>query len=195
VRPFIDMSDRINGNTKPNTANIRKAGIKVSKCIKSSLKFEPPHFSHANDHMQDLNQLLVCGMSNSPQPSWQCIEQPHEGQCVRFEYAYTHQLQNNSYPVKEEGFASCFQGNIRVWKNHCPHAGSPLDWIPGQFFSEDGQHIICHTHHAVIDPELGDCLAGPCSRGLYPLPFQINNDHTMLVPAALDDAQVLTRED
>ncbi|OIO70361.1 MAG: hypothetical protein AUJ56_05990 [Zetaproteobacteria bacterium CG1_02_49_23] len=113
------------------------------------------------------------------------MEQPAEGQCVRFAYASTRQIGSNDFTLQEEGFASRFLGEIRVWKNHCPHAGSPLDWIPGVFFSEDGQHIICHTHHAVFDPVEGNCLAGPCLRGLYPLPFQINTEHTMLVPAKL----------
>ena len=46
--------------------------------------------------------------------------------------------------------------------NSCPHTGTPLDWTPDQFMSEDGGHILCATHGALFRIEDGHCLAGPC---------------------------------
>lgn len=47
--------------------------------------------------------------------------------------------------------------------NVCPHAGSPLDWQPDDFLSEDGCNIMCHTHGALFEIEDGFCIAGPCA--------------------------------
>jgi nitrite reductase/ring-hydroxylating ferredoxin subunit len=47
--------------------------------------------------------------------------------------------------------------------NSCPHTGTPLEWLPDQFMSEDGGHILCHTHGALFRIEDGYCVAGPCA--------------------------------
>lgn len=47
--------------------------------------------------------------------------------------------------------------------NHCPHAGSPLDWVPGEFLSADKTHIQCSTHHALFEINSGQCVKGPCT--------------------------------
>jgi len=90
--------------------------------------------------------------------------------------------------LQEQGFLLCFQGELRAWRNHCPHAGSPLDWIPGQFFSDDGEQLICHTHGARFQPLSGACLSGPCPRGLFPLEFQDQGD-VVLVPVSVEKSQ------
>ncbi|BAZ95304.1 uncharacterized protein FOKN1_2947 [Thiohalobacter thiocyanaticus] len=46
--------------------------------------------------------------------------------------------------------------------NRCPHAGSPLDWMPDQFLSLDQRHIQCATHAALFTLDGGECVAGPC---------------------------------
>lgn len=46
--------------------------------------------------------------------------------------------------------------------NSCPHTGAPLNWLPNQFLSEDGQYIQCSTHFALFERETGACIAGPC---------------------------------
>lgn len=46
--------------------------------------------------------------------------------------------------------------------NRCPHAGSPLDWMPDQFLNLEKTHIQCATHDAMFVIESGDCVAGPC---------------------------------
>ena len=47
--------------------------------------------------------------------------------------------------------------------NACPHVGTPLDWTPDQFKSEDGIYIQCSTHGALFQIEDGYCIAGPCA--------------------------------
>jgi len=54
--------------------------------------------------------------------------------------------------------------------NRCGHIAVQLDYMPGQFFSEDGQTLICSTHGAEYAPDTGACLGGPCyGIGLDPL--------------------------
>jgi len=116
---------------------------------------------------------------------WQQVDRPGEGQAVCFDLHASMQLSDGQeVEICEQGFLLCFQGELRAWRNHCPHAGSPLDWIPGQFFSDDGKQLVCHTHGARFQPLSGECLSGPCPRGLFPLEFQ-DNGSVVLVPVAV----------
>jgi len=118
--------------------------------------------------------------------SWQQVDRPGEGQAVCFDLQANMRLSDGkTVEIREQGFLLCFQGKLRAWRNHCPHAGSPLDWIPGQFFSDDGEELICHTHGARFQPLSGACLSGPCPRGLYPLEFQ-DLGAAVLVPVSLE---------
>ena len=57
--------------------------------------------------------------------------------------------------------ASCNQ-SIYAYANHCPHTGSPLDWMPDEFLSIDKKHIQCATHDALFRIDDGRCVSGPC---------------------------------
>ncbi len=104
---------------------------------------------------------------------WQRIARPPEGGAVCFDLKVEMHLDHGgTIGLDEQGFAICFRGAFRAWRNRCPHAGSPLDWQPGRFFSEDGEQLLCHTHGARFDPLDGACLAGPCPRGLESLPLR-----------------------
>jgi nitrite reductase/ring-hydroxylating ferredoxin subunit len=46
--------------------------------------------------------------------------------------------------------------------NSCPHIGTPLDLIPGEFLTHDARHILCRTHGARFRIHDGYCIAGPC---------------------------------
>ena len=48
------------------------------------------------------------------------------------------------------------------YENSCPHIGTPLDWTPDQFLSEDRSHIVCATHGAKFRIDDGLCFSGPC---------------------------------
>lgn len=48
------------------------------------------------------------------------------------------------------------------YENVCPHAGSRLDTVPGQFMDEDGNFLTCGKHRAQFDIDTGHCFIGPC---------------------------------
>ncbi len=50
-----------------------------------------------------------------------------------------------------------------VYRNRCPHRGTPLDWVPDRFMDREGRHLVCATHGAVFRLDDGLCLAGPCA--------------------------------
>jgi len=121
--------------------------------------------------------LMTCCdglMRDHLQPvQWQYVSPPAEGGATVFEIQVERRMGHGQHiNLGEQGFIVCFQGELKAWHNTCPHAGSPLDWIPGQFFSEDGEQLVCHTHGARFHPVSGDCLAGPCEHGLYALPIR-----------------------
>ena len=49
-----------------------------------------------------------------------------------------------------------------AYKNKCGHIAVQLDYMPGEFFSDEGQTLICATHGAEYAPDTGACLGGPC---------------------------------
>lgn len=60
------------------------------------------------------------------------------------------------------GFVVRYQGQVRGYRNRCPHQGLELDWQEGHFFDVDGRALICAVHGARYDPAGGRCLEGPC---------------------------------
>lgn len=65
---------------------------------------------------------------------------------------------------------------ILIYLNRCPHRGSPLDWMPGKFFSLDKKHIQCAVHDALFDISTGRCVAGPClGDELQSIDYEIEN--------------------
>ena len=67
-------------------------------------------------------------------------------------------------------FAICFGKQLFSYINRCGHLAVPLDYKPGEVFSDDGQTLMCSTHGAEYAPDTGACLGGPClGVGLEPL--------------------------
>jgi nitrite reductase/ring-hydroxylating ferredoxin subunit len=62
----------------------------------------------------------------------------------------------------EQAFVIRFRGRAHAFLNRCPHAGTELDWNPGEFFDDTGLYLICATHGAIFVPESGACVGGPC---------------------------------
>jgi nitrite reductase/ring-hydroxylating ferredoxin subunit len=80
-------------------------------------------------------------------------------------------------PRTIEAFVVNHGGAYHAWVNRCPHAGTPLDTWPNEFFSEDGRHLVCSTHGAVFDPATGVCVEGPCPGArLEPLSVTLTGD-------------------
>jgi len=121
--------------------------------------------------------------------AWQLVDRPSEGQAVCFDLQACITLPDGKrLEIKEQGFITCYQGKLRAWRNHCPHTGSPLDWIPGRFYNDAGDQLVCHTHGAHFDPLSGDCTSGPCPRGLFPLQHQ-EREQGILVPISFSPIQ------
>jgi nitrite reductase/ring-hydroxylating ferredoxin subunit len=90
--------------------------------------------------------------------------------------------------TKVEGFVINFEGRYRAYVNRCAHAGTPLDWWPNEFFTDDGRLLICATHGALFEPDGGHCAGGPCGGGaLWPLLVRLEGDR-VIVTARPEDA-------
>jgi len=67
-------------------------------------------------------------------------------------------------------FVINFDYQYFAYLNKCGHIAVQLDYMPGEFFTDDGQRLICATHGAEYAPDTGACLGGPCyGVGLEPL--------------------------
>lgn len=53
-------------------------------------------------------------------------------------------------------------GTLYAYENACPHAGVALEWVPDEFFDEEGRYLQCSMHGATFRPEDGYCVSGPC---------------------------------
>lgn len=71
---------------------------------------------------------------------------------------------------------------VYVYRNRCPHAGMPLNWMPDRFLTRDKTQIICSAHGALFDIANGACIAGPC-RGtpLTQIAIRVENGEVLLV--------------
>jgi nitrite reductase/ring-hydroxylating ferredoxin subunit len=91
-----------------------------------------------------------------------------------------------------EGFVVNFEGRYRAYVNRCAHAGTPLDWWPNEFFTDDGRLLICATHGALFEPDTGRCAGGPCGgAALWPLSVQVEDDRIVVrvLPEDADDSR------
>lgn len=83
---------------------------------------------------------------------------------------------------EEKGFAVRHGGKVCAFVNRCPHAGTELDWQPGEFFEETGLYLVCSTHGALFEPATGLCVAGPCrGASLETLQVREQGDHVFLL--------------
>jgi nitrite reductase/ring-hydroxylating ferredoxin subunit len=65
--------------------------------------------------------------------------------------------------------------------NSCPHIGTPLDLIPGEFLTWDKRHILCRTHGARFRIHDGYCISGPCQGDrLRPLALRLEGEEVLL---------------
>ncbi|GLK91210.1 hypothetical protein GCM10017655_42740 [Pseudomonas turukhanskensis] len=59
-------------------------------------------------------------------------------------------------------FALRHDGQIRIYRNSCPHLDVRLEYRKDRFMSADGQLIMCYAHGAQFLPATGECIYGPC---------------------------------
>jgi nitrite reductase/ring-hydroxylating ferredoxin subunit len=80
-----------------------------------------------------------------------------------------------------EGFVVNFGGRYYAYVNYCIHAGTPLDWWPNEFFTEDRRFLICGTHGSLYEPDTGKCAGGPCIGGsLFSLRVHVAGDRVVV---------------
>ncbi len=80
-----------------------------------------------------------------------------------------------------DAFLVNHQGNFYAYINRCRHMATPLDFLRGQFLSEDRSHLMCYTHGALYEPATGMCVAGPCKgESLFPLPVHVEHGDVLV---------------
>lgn len=74
-------------------------------------------------------------------------------------------------------------GAVFAYRNSCPHAGHPLDWVEGRFLDLERQFILCASHGASFLVESGLCVGGPCAgKKLESLPVSLEDGVVWLLP-------------
>jgi nitrite reductase/ring-hydroxylating ferredoxin subunit len=100
-----------------------------------------------------------------------------------------------AWPLR--GFVVRVGDAVRGYVNRCPHAGHPLNLLPGRFLTPDGTLILCSSHGALFEKDSGYCVAGPCAgRALIPVALEVRSGFVLLadgvdvsaLAAALTDA-------
>ncbi len=73
-----------------------------------------------------------------------------------------------------EAFLISYRDHFYAYVNQCRHVPMTLDWVENQFFSADGNYLLCSTHGAIYRPDTGECIDGPpCGRSLFRIPIRI----------------------
>lgn len=71
--------------------------------------------------------------------------------------------------------------DVYLYKNSCPHLGSPLDLDNGKFLNPERSLIICSTHGALFEIESGSCISGPCvGKTLEAVACRVEGGHVWL---------------
>ena len=83
-------------------------------------------------------------------------------------------------------FAVKKDDQIYLYRNSCPHLGTPLEWEEDTFLDPDGALIQCATHGALFEIETGRCISGPClGQHLQQIPHFVDNGLIMVDEANL----------
>ncbi|MCD9118588.1 MULTISPECIES: Rieske 2Fe-2S domain-containing protein [Pseudomonas] len=82
---------------------------------------------------------------------------------------------------KDSVFALRHGGEVRVYRNSCPHLEVRLEYRKDRFLSVDGSQIVCYAHGARFLPDSGLCVYGPClGERLTALKWQAQADWLVL---------------
>ena len=74
------------------------------------------------------------------------------------------------------GFLVRRGGDVLGFIDRCPHAGTPLSFVPDRFLTREGDLILCSTHGALFRIGDGHCIAGPCvGRALWPWEISVED--------------------
>lgn len=78
-----------------------------------------------------------------------------DGQATTFEY-------EDAFGRKAKGVIVRWAGELKAYRNLCPHWSMPLDADTGEFFDRNKSALHCKMHGARFDPQTGECIMGPC---------------------------------
>lgn len=71
-----------------------------------------------------------------------------------------------------EAFLVKTNNKFYAYLNLCRHWTVGLDFDDNEFFSEDGEWLVCKNHGAIYNPVTGECASGPCGgAALYTVPL------------------------
>ena len=91
----------------------------------------------------------------------------------------------NAYGLRRDGFVVRIGGVVRAYLNCCPHQHLSLDYGDGEFFTPEGDLLLCRNHGALFEPDTGLCVAGPCyGASLRALPVCETDGWVCFDPAA-----------
>jgi nitrite reductase/ring-hydroxylating ferredoxin subunit len=78
-----------------------------------------------------------------------------------------------------------WQGELKAWRNSCPHLEVPMQYRKDRFMSADRQHIVCFAHGALFKPDTGQCVLGPClGQSLRPVPLFVDEQGSVWLAAS-----------
>ncbi len=93
-----------------------------------------------------------------------------------------------AHGVEHRLFAIRRGTRVYVYRNDCPHVGTPLDWVPDEFLDSRRENIICATHGALFRISDGYCFAGPCvGASLEPVFFEVRGEVIYVPTEPLED--------
>lgn len=82
----------------------------------------------------------------------------------------------------ERVFAVRRNGAVRVWRDRCPHLGSPLPWRKDAYLNRAGDRIVCAAHGAQFEAESGVCILGAClGQSLEAVPFVLTTEGEIIL--------------
>ena len=75
------------------------------------------------------------------------------------------------------------RGNdVRVYRDMCPHQGSPMAWRRHAYLNAARERIVCNAHGAQFEIDTGVCVLGPClGQSLQAVPYRIDAQDNVLV--------------
>ncbi len=74
-------------------------------------------------------------------------------------------------------FAVRRNGAVRVWRDRCPHLGTPLPWRKDAYLNRAGDRSVCAAHGAQFEAESGLCVLGAClGQSLEAVPFVLTTE-------------------
>jgi nitrite reductase/ring-hydroxylating ferredoxin subunit len=78
-----------------------------------------------------------------------------DGQAIPFDYT-------DAFDRPAKGVLVRWNGELKAYRNLCPHWSMPLDADTGEFFDPNESVLVCQMHGARFDPADGACVMGPC---------------------------------